>query len=459
MNLSVENENAVAEPPAAPLPGPPDTSSHGIPGSAAKETPRRTLRLVKTEPISFPMPLSGFAPGSRVFVYSDENGEHEFIEHSRARRRARTALFNSKTGSGESKKDIIVVPRFLSLHSQPWLDISFQVPFWFGIGSVLWVVNGHYHLFPLEDKTANDRVAICLSLLGTITFLIGTYLGTLEGLNEREPGDFTPLFNEISDLASEPLHVQRYIQRQQLRRQRLNQPPARPARILYNSPRHAQTFRWFGFQKDSVGFWGSFSEFIGTIIFMIAVVFAIPGVLDKSGWKAQVALIHVPEILGSIGFTLGAALHLLEEQKVWYLPRLQRIGWHAPFWSLIGSLAFLIASIAGLVSTVSPIEPHISSMFNARGYSTPIPDPALQLALNMVYFGSWAFLAASVLMAAEDVFEESMRWREFAVWLGAWMEVKLRLVKKEDVEGLDKDVEMGRLQSKQVKTGSADAAS
>lgn len=370
------------------------------------------MQLVSTKPHS--AFASGLSP--RVHVFSGG-----FEEHSRARRKGRAAFY---TSPAESPK--IIIPRWPPVSEIfPVADISYHVALWFTLGSACWIVNGHYMMWPLADKSRNKRVQGYSAVAGGTLFLVGAYLAVVESLNERSAGESKGKVVHVVDPRSEPLDVQRYVQLKNETRKSRGETMAQAARLDFGKrTRHGpkESWRWFGLQTNSLGWWASTIQFAGANAFFVSVVSGAPNVLGSDAWQLELALVAVAQVIGSICFALSSAIQLLEEQENWYTPEPLRIGWHAAFWNLIGSIGFFFSAVFLIPA------------------STPNDAPCCQYwgtGFNS-YYGSWAFLISSVAMLVEVVFSEGAEWHEIGLRAWAWLEVNLGCVRGDRME---RDVE------------------
>ena len=111
------------------------------------------------------------------------------------------------------------------------------------------------------------------------------------------------------------------------------------------------TWKWWGY-IPSIGFIAAFLQFIGATFFAIAVICGVPGVIGATEWQLQQAFIWTMQCAGSVFFVISSWMMMVEEQENWYMPALGRIGWHASFWNLIGSIGFLLSAIFGYLANV-----------------------------------------------------------------------------------------------------------
>lgn len=100
---------------------------------------------------------------------------------------------------------------------------------------------------------------------------------------------------------------------------------------------------------------------------------------------------------------------ILEEQRKWYVPSLNRIGWHAAFWNLIGSIGFLLSGSFGYLD-------------NWRGNGT-VCCFFWGVAFNL-YYGSYAFFVSSALMLIEAQNKELISFDKHVARLYSWIAAK-----------------------------------
>jgi hypothetical protein len=292
----------------------------------------------------------------------------------------------------------------------PLRDISWIVAFSFTMGSTVWVVNGFFLLLPLIDPEANflketPYATSASSLLGTLIFSVGGYAGFLEGMNLKRGGDsiggmdveFVEItetrtrmdVEEILDEAVEPKSsTSSYESPQQLLRTSTSTINTDDVNAVHASPQSAllgnPAFIYFPtmhqlltIYAQSFHFHAGLIQFLGTIIFSIATITSLPGILPSLATSPfLIPLLNLlPATLGAFLFLTSSILQLLSAQKQWYRPEILKGEWHVGLWNAIGSLGFTLAGALPILGT----------------------EEASYIGTLAGFWGSWAFLVGSVV--------------------------------------------------------------
>ncbi|KAH8650843.1 hypothetical protein BGZ60DRAFT_420974 [Tricladium varicosporioides] len=129
------------------------------------------------------------------------------------------------------------------------------------------------------------------------------------------------------------------------------------------------------FYRRDLLFFAGFIQFIGTWIFAIASITAVPGVISFENILIVDLSNLGPATLGGVFFLIAAMCQILNAQEHWYAPRPTTLDWQIGLWNAIGSLGFTLAGALPYIGTT-----------NATLQAT-IAD----------FWGSWAFLIGSLL--------------------------------------------------------------
>jgi hypothetical protein len=297
----------------------------------------------------------------------------------------------------------------------PIRDISWIVAFSFMIGSTAFVVNGFFLLLPLIDPATNfptetPYATPASSVLGTLIFLVGGYAGFLEGLNlkrrevtltdgldveaieitemrteldeesssqETEPKDDTgPALDEgavqiwplTSATSTTPLIDDTHAV------QTTDLPPLLGDFAFVYLPTKQQLFTIYA---RSLPFHAGWVQFIGTIVFSLATITSLPGVLPSSpSSPLLIPLLNLfPASLGGLLFIISSLLQLLNAQDKWWMPHPTKGDWQFGFWNTIGSLGFTLAGALPVLGN------------ETASYIGTLAD----------FWGSWAFLIGSLV--------------------------------------------------------------
>jgi hypothetical protein len=291
----------------------------------------------------------------------------------------------------------------------PILDMSWATGFVFTWGSAMFVINGFMLIIPtvnpnLSFHTITSHAAPATALIGGVIFIIGGLAGYLEGLNFRRGGDVVMMVGmrpgdvEASSIeesvnhdvtkSNKPGETSSSMTLQQLSQtsssaseQRLPKavtqlPPSQLA--LVGSPNFIwypsmQEFRTF--YLSDMCFMSPTITFIGTFIFMLAIITAVPGVINLSDRTTFFLGNLFPGTLGGVLFTTASVMQTIDAQDRWYLAKPMSLDWHVGLCNTIGSIGFTLASALFFLET---------------------SEGALQAGLASLW-GSWAFLVASLL--------------------------------------------------------------
>ncbi|KAL4534372.1 hypothetical protein Ndes2526B_g06764 [Nannochloris sp. 'desiccata'] len=331
-------------------------------------------QLISSEPQHIPWVGAHLKPRRQVFF--DEASHGHIIKHSRPHRKNRFAEYLPDEKHWDC---LIVVPKWPQVLKLDFGNISWHVAVFFTLGSIAWVINGQYAMWPVDDD-ANLQVNINLmgysALVGGLLFWVGAYLSIVEALNEKKHLYFGIELRHVLDtLEEESRDIQKfvknkisdevtkggggggggghhgachlnYVANKTKRNTDLDIVTSNADRVNGVLPKHEgpppqqPSWRWWGTETSSLGWWASIIQFTGATAFTISVITGTPGILSPTQWQLQTALSWTMQVIGSIGFIISSAMLMLEEQRQWYIPALDRIGWHSAFWNVVGSVGF-----------------------------------------------------------------------------------------------------------------------
>jgi hypothetical protein len=295
----------------------------------------------------------------------------------------------------------------------PIQDISWIVAFSFMIGSAAFVINGFFLLLPLIDPETNfptetPYATPASSVLGTLIFLVGGYAGFLEGLNLKgkemtitdgldiKAAEITEIRTKLDGETSseetdpesdvDPAQSERTVQVRPLRAstsktqtndtavQTVSQAPliGNPTFIYIPT-----TYQLLTTYARSLAFHAGWVQFLGTIIFSLATITSLPGVLPSTNSSPLlIALLNLlPASLGGLLFIIASLLQILNAQEKWWMPNLTKGDWQYGFWNVIGSLGFTLAGALPVLGS------------ETATYVGTLAD----------FWGSWAFLIGSLV--------------------------------------------------------------
>ncbi len=355
----------------------------------------------------------------RTEVFFDKTSHGHITKHSRANRKNRFAEF---TPDQKHWKHLVIIPKIPRIFRPDFPNISWHVAVYFTLGSVAWVVNGQYAMWPRDGDASlqfNINAMGYSALVGGLLFWVGAYLSIVEALNEKEKLNFSiELRHVMHKVEKEPRDIQKFIKSKisNSAADASNGERKKGACHLHyvekNTTSDTNTpWRWWGMETSSLGWWASVIQFTGATAFTISVITGTPGVLSPSQWQLNYALSWTMQVVGSIGFIVSSAMLMLEEQREWFIPALDRIGWHSAFWNVIGSIGFFLCAVFGYLSNWNG-NGEVCCQFWGTAFNT--------------YYGSWAFLISSVLLLIEVENKEPTGFDNAVSRVAAWVAVKTK---------------------------------
>ncbi|KAE8454526.1 hypothetical protein EG329_000149 [Mollisiaceae sp. DMI_Dod_QoI] len=287
----------------------------------------------------------------------------------------------------------------------PCRDVRYLVGISFTIGSVFFVANGFFLLQPLIAPDTDFRTDIpyatpASSVIGTFIFLVGSYVAVLEALNlRREETVITEGIPLRQSMESIPKNGKIDYQAAAQITSRDNStdssqasqpsspgiiipiPAATSQPALLGSPSFIYlptTEQLLSVYAKSILFHASMTQLIGAIIFSIATLTSLPGVLNPTSLLALHLLNLLPATLGGALFLIASLLQILDSQnRIWYRPEMERWEWWTGVFNAVGSLGFLLA---GLLPWVVEGE-----------------EWGVVWGTLAAFWGSWAFLLGSAV--------------------------------------------------------------
>jgi len=214
---------------------------------------------------------------------------------------------------------------YLTCTRRDLTNLSWWVGQIFIAGSIVWVVNGVYAVWPVLHTTSNTfslQLAVTAMIGGTL-FEIGGILLVIEAMSPEEKVELGYEMHVTSKGAD--------LTQQQRKR------------------RHHWRVE-LGKQFRELGFLGSFLLLISATIYWIACYTAVPSILPATSSDTLMIWAYwFPQVLGGAGFVASSLCYMLEEQENWWLLAPRKLGWQVGFWNLIGSLGFLLCGAFGIV--------------------------------------------------------------------------------------------------------------
>ena len=232
-------------------------------------------------------------------------------------------------------------------------DVSYWVAILFTIGSAIFVACGLFYwlpvaypstTFPNEASTAGGITAF----VGATLFQIGAIGLVFEAVNENQTGCFgwavgQALSGNHSRIIPDPDSCEHIHGRM------------RPhARSEVQSQRRWEWWpSWHEIRTHymyEIGFLGNSSLFLGSTIFYISGILALPGVYSHLSQGVLWGVYWLTYLVGGILFVISSVLYVLETQESWWKPAPRVIGWHIGVWNLIGSVGWTLSASLGYCS-------------------------------------------------------------------------------------------------------------
>ncbi|GAB1736426.1 hypothetical protein NU219Hw_g7576t1 [Hortaea werneckii] len=100
-----------------------------------------------------------------------------------------------------------------------------------------------------------------------------------------------------------------------------------------------------------IGFLGSFTLAIGTFIFWVSGLLALPGVYNHLSQGVLQGIYWLTYLVGGVLFVISSLLYMLETQEKWYLPAPHALGWWIGAFNMIGSVGWTLSAAFGYCTT------------------------------------------------------------------------------------------------------------
>mmetsp|Transcript_16350 Transcript_16350/g.31762 ORF Transcript_16350/g.31762 Transcript_16350/m.31762 type:complete len:485 (+) Transcript_16350:667-2121(+) len=251
-------------------------------------------------------------------------------------------------------------------------NISWWVAHVFTWGSILWVINAVYLMWPVESERNDLLITSVSGFFGGLVFEVGAYFSILEAINPRRHLEFG---YRVADMAKNSIHKDK-------------------KNILHLIPHQEdprRKWKWFAMEFSDAGTKAASVQMIGATLFTVAVVLALPNrgatdtILPSERFILADVFIWGFQVLGSFCFIYAGVILMLETQYRWFLPNLGSLGWWANFFNTIGGIGFLLCAVFGLLANVNGEE--VCCQYYGTYLST--------------FWGSIAFLLGSIVMVIE----------------------------------------------------------
>jgi hypothetical protein len=236
-----------------------------------------------------------------------------------------------------------------------------SVPFWgvttFLIGAILFTEGSVAWMLPhvgdeahgADPKLAEATVAMPY-FIGSLWFGAGCYLAFVEVINANlqeelnaSTIDGAMRIPRLPSASGWDLSTSWDAEKGKLQRLRLPAHRLRPPQSFFGWLRGLS---WWRAQTGSLLWWGVFVQLIAGVLFSVACVSGLPGMLPSVG--GEVVWIYTTSLLGSIGFVFNSWVFVLEEshdEKMCAPSVPVTIGFVVAWLNLLGSILFLVASL------------------------------------------------------------------------------------------------------------------
>ncbi|OTA36873.1 hypothetical protein BTJ68_03765 [Hortaea werneckii EXF-2000] len=96
-----------------------------------------------------------------------------------------------------------------------------------------------------------------------------------------------------------------------------------------------------------IGFLASFTLAIGTFIFWVSGLLALPGIYNHLSQGVLQGIYWLTYLVGGVLFVISSLLYMLETQEKWYLPAPHALGWWIGTFNMIGSVGWTLSAAFG----------------------------------------------------------------------------------------------------------------
>ncbi|KAK1532867.1 uncharacterized protein CCOS01_04850 [Colletotrichum costaricense] len=211
----------------------------------------------------------------------------------------------------------------------PYRDMNWIVTMLFVVGSVSFVINAGFGLFPsLEPSLAFDTlptVALPATItIGATMFLTGGILGIFAAFN-ADRGTLEKSGTKSIDDNIPAIY--------------------RPALI------GSEAWLWIPSAADFVGllrtvpFQAGLVMLSGGLILSVAAVAGLPGVLNPMDLFLTQALVFMPQVIGGALFFIANMTLVIHVQTDWYKPRILAGEWQGAAWNAVASAGFIVTGV------------------------------------------------------------------------------------------------------------------
>ncbi|RMY38597.1 hypothetical protein D0865_13050 [Hortaea werneckii] len=279
------------------------------------------------------------------------------------------------------------------LYVYPWWDVSWWIGILFTIGCVLFVIAGCFYWVPIAWPSTEFRgetltAGGILSFIGATLFAVGGFLLIVEATNEKQTECFGwAVENELFGGGEEEEEEEEEEYPRGRRRpgqgrssdievksdgsqskQRLRPDPEqcshhhqvgfRTAAAGVPRPSGQRRWQWLPSWNElrhhyifEIGFLGSLTLAIGTFIFWVSGLLALPGIYNHLSQGVLQGIYWLTYLVGGVLFVISSLLYMLETQEKWYLPAPHALGWWIGSFNMIGSVGWTLSAAFGYCTT------------------------------------------------------------------------------------------------------------
>ncbi|KAF5523523.1 hypothetical protein CGCA056_v005739 [Colletotrichum aenigma] len=211
----------------------------------------------------------------------------------------------------------------------PYKDMNWIVTMLFVVGSIAFVINAGFGLFPLLDPSLGFETLATVAIPGTILigasmFMTGGILGIFAAFN-ADRGTLEKSDTKSVDGDAPAIY--------------------RPALV------GSEAWVWIPSAADfaallrTVPFQAGLVMLSGGIILSTAAVAGFPGVLDPTNLFLLQALVFMPQVIGGSLFFLANTALLIQTQERWFKPRFWASDWQGAAWNTMASAGFIVTGV------------------------------------------------------------------------------------------------------------------
>ena len=245
-----------------------------------------------------------------------------------------------------------------------WSNLSWWVPFLFTLGSMVWLINGYFSMWPLVDEPLQAQLLSWTAFWGGLIFIFGAYTSVLEVINRPSHIHLRSYKPSTNNSLEESMFFAHH---------------SHSSKTYSGQPKQLNLFQ---IETANWGWWLNIFQLIGAVIFFIACVSGLFLAIIKAP-AVIITWFWLPQMVGAVFFMISSIMAMLEMQDKVYLPAFNKIGWNSALCNLIGAIGFFICAYYGAYFHQDTI------LYWGSDFST--------------FWGSIAFLISSYLMLLEVI--------------------------------------------------------